>query len=151
MCDPHLLPPPHPDDGWSLVEVLIAVAIVLMMSATVGQAGLKQLERARSAAVRVQISAFTDALQDYAADCGSPPPQAEGLRALWIRPSGSHAASWRGPYVAGEIPLDPWGNEYRYHVPGPNGLPWEILSLGSDGAPGGVDSAADILSWRRVQ
>ncbi len=140
---------PHPDDGWSLVEVLIAVAIVLMMSATVGQAGLRQLERARTAAARTQIRVFADALHEYAADCGAPPGPTDGLHALWARPPGGHSNAWAGPYLDGEVPRDPWGNEYRYHVPGPNGLDWEIVSLGADGAPGGLDSAADIVSWRR--
>ena len=149
MNEPKSLTRPHPDAGWSLVEVLIAVAIVLMMSATVGQAGLRQLERARTAAARAHIRVFADALQEYATDCGTHPGPVDGLGALWNRPVGEHADSWAGPYLDGEVPRDPWGNEYRYHVPGPNGLAWEILSLGADGAPGGSDAAADIISWRR--
>ena len=49
---------------------------------------------------------------------------------------------WNGPYLKGELPKDPWGNAYRYTNPG-NGN-FEIVSLGSDGAPGGEGEAADI-------
>ena len=55
---------------------------------------------------------------------------------------------WDGPYLTKELPRDPWGNEYRYRAPGPNNLPFEILSLGSDGAEGGEGDAADIVSWK---
>ena len=43
-----------------------------------------------------------------------------------------------------EIPLDPWGNPYVYSVPGENGNPYTLKSLGADGKPGGSDENADI-------
>jgi general secretion pathway protein G len=44
------------------------------------------------------------------------------------------------------IPLDPWGNPYRYQSPGPGGERYIILSLGEDGRPGGFGFAADLSS-----
>ena len=45
------------------------------------------------------------------------------------------------------IPKDPWGNDYQYYVPGENGLPYGIMSLGKDGVEGGEGKDADITSW----
>jgi general secretion pathway protein G len=47
------------------------------------------------------------------------------------------------------IPPDPWGNPYVYHVPGPDGEPYEIVSLGEDGREGGTGDAEDLSSLRR--
>ncbi len=39
---------------------------------------------------------------------------------------------------------DGWGNELVFVVPGPDGLPYDIVSLGADGRQGGTGEAADI-------
>ena len=56
-------------------------------------------------------------------------------------------AGWSGPYIAKKIPTDPWGNPYDYSVPGPNGLPFGIRSLGADGREGGEGNDRDLESW----
>ena len=73
-------------------------------------------------------------------DVGRYPTTEEGLDALMKRPGSVNG--WNGPYLKGELPKDPWGNAYRYANPS-NGN-FEIVSLGSDGAPGGEGEAADI-------
>ena len=45
------------------------------------------------------------------------------------------------------MPKDPWGNEYIYKCPGDENRPFEIISYGADGEPGGEDENADINSW----
>ncbi|MES6459362.1 type II secretion system protein GspG, partial [Cutibacterium acnes] len=72
-------------------------------------------------------------------DVGRYPTTDEGLDALVKAPSG--VRGWNGPYVKGDIPLDPWGRPYRYTLQ--NGK-LEIVSLGADGAPGGEGEDADI-------
>jgi general secretion pathway protein G len=53
------------------------------------------------------------------------------------------AAGWNGPYLKGEIPMDPWKHPYQYAFPVGKG-DVQIKSLGKDGRPGGVDENADI-------
>ncbi|MBZ4334175.1 type II secretion system protein GspG [Corallococcus interemptor] len=45
--------------------------------------------------------------------------------------------------VLDSTPLDPWGHPYVYRMEGKTGA---VLSLGSDGKPGGTGDAADIFS-----
>ena len=42
--------------------------------------------------------------------------------------------------------LDPWKRPYLYVTPGPDGHPYEVLSYGADGLPGGEGPNGDISS-----
>jgi len=57
-------------------------------------------------------------------------------------------SSWKGPYLANEIPVDPWGNKYIYKCPGVhNPSSYDVSSNGADGKPGGND---DITNWQQA-
>ena len=43
-----------------------------------------------------------------------------------------------------KLPLDPWGNNYIYIIPGEKN-PFDIISLGADGQEGGEDENLDIF------
>ncbi|MFW5785769.1 MAG: type II secretion system major pseudopilin GspG [bacterium] len=136
------------DGGWTFLETIVVISIILLLSGTVGIVAVGQLGRARVAVARAQLAGFALALESYALDCGTYPTEAQGLEALWSQPVMAPVPeNWAGPYLMREVGLDPWGNRYEYRVPGPHGLPYEIRSLGSDGLPGGEGRAADILSW----
>lgn len=136
------------DGGWTFLETIVVIAIILLLSGTIGVVAVGQLGRARVAVVRTQIAAFGLALENYAVDCGDYPNEIQGLEALWRQPGAAPIPQrWDGPYVSREIGTDPWGNPYQYRAPGPHGLPYEIRSLGADGIPGGSGMDADIVSW----
>ena len=101
--------------AWTLAEVLLAMAIVFLMSGTVGIVGRTQIERARHLAARQQIAAVRVALETYAVDTGDYPTQEQGLRALVELPVLSPVPEgWHGPYLVGTVPTDPWGDPYAY-------------------------------------
>jgi general secretion pathway protein G len=54
---------------------------------------------------------------------------------------------WDGPYLTKGIPKDPWDRPYVYRSPGDGGRPYDLYSLGADGAPGGTDNNRDVTSW----
>lgn len=137
-------------EGFSYVETLVCIMVMLLLTVIVGVASLKLIDRAKEAKCHKEIEAFTLALEEYYSDCGILPSAEQGLEALWKKPVLYPVPSqWKGPYLDSEVPLDPWGNEYHYKVPGPNGLPYEIFSYGSDGKSGGEGSSQDIYSWKR--
>jgi len=130
--------------GFTLVELLVVLAILGMLAALVGPQVLNQLGGAKSKSAGIQIRDFEQALELYKLDVGKFPRGEEGLRALVTKPSS--AKGWNGPYLKkGEVPEDPWGNEYKYKYPGKNGYP-EIISLGADGRPGGSGEDADVTN-----
>lgn len=136
------------DDGFTFIETIVAISIILILSAAVGFSAIKYMERARTAACRNQIEVFRLALQSYLLDCGQYPAETQGLPALWEKPLLAPVPSgWGGPYTDRQIPKDPWGNSYVYRNPGDKNLPFTIVSYGADGKEGGEGANADIYSW----
>ena len=136
------------DKGFTFIETIVTISVILILSAAVGFSAIKYIERARAAACRSQIETFRLALQSYYLDCGRYPTEAQGLDALWEKPVMSPVPSgWGGPYTNRRIPKDPWGGDYIYKNPGENNLPFTIASYGADGRTGGEGTDADIYSW----
>lgn len=128
--------------GFTLLELLVVILIIGLLTGIVGPRLVTQISRSEVTTARAQMDALAKALQAYRIDAGHYPPTAEGLRALVQQPGGE--ARWRGPYLEGDVPVDPWGSTYQYKSPGANGREYELLSLGKDRAPGGFGDDADI-------
>lgn len=126
--------------GFTLVELLVVLAILALLAGIVGPKVLGQLGGAKAKTAAVQISDLEKTLELFKLDVGRYPTAEEGLEALVKKPAA--AAAWSGPYLKGGVPLDPWSHPYLYK-PGPGGT-LEILSLGADGAPGGDGENGDI-------
>ncbi len=136
------------EGGWTFIETLIVIAIVMVLTSSVGFMAIKYLEKARSVTARSQIETFSLALDAYYLDCGQYPTSTQGLVALWQKPTLDPVPlTWNGPYLNKPLPKDPWGNDYEYIVPGQSGLPFGIRSLGADKTEGGEGENADVCSW----
>jgi len=132
--------------GVTLIEMLVVVTIIALFAALVAPKILGRADQARVTAAKVQIENFQGALAQYKLDTGVFPTTEQGLKALREKPLG--VESWRGPYLPKDVPADPWGRPFLYKYPGDHGDEPDILSLGADGQPGGVDINADITSWK---
>ena len=130
-------------DGFTLLELLVVVAIIGLLAAYVGPKYFGQLGRSEQTLAKAQIESFNRALASYRLDIGSFPSTEEGLNALMINPAASN--KWNGPYLSKALPLDPWGKPYIYRTPGAKG-DYDLLSYGKDGQPGGSGDAADVTS-----
>lgn len=130
--------------GFTLLELLVVVAIIALLAAYVGPKYFSQVGKSEQTVARSQIEAFSRALGAYRLDVGSYPSTEEGLAALVTKPAS--AAKWNGPYLEKAVPADPWGRAYQYRAPGADGSEFEIVSLGKDGQPGGDGDAADVSS-----
>ena len=133
--------------GFTLVEILVVIAIIALIVSLVGPRVLNYLGESKVKAAKIQIQGFSIALDLFNLDTGRYPTTSEGLVAL-IRSPGN-IPSWNGPYLkSGSVPDDPWGKPYVYRSPGEHGA-YDIISYGSDGNEGGTGTAADITSWSR--
>jgi general secretion pathway protein G len=136
------------EGGWTFIETIIVIAIILILTSVVGVAVFRNIGRAGVAAARSQIDTLSSALNSYLVDNRRYPTQEQGLDALYTKPVLEPVPDdWDGPYLNKPVPDDPWGKPYEYIVPGPNGLPYGIRSLGADGMEGGEGDDADIVSW----
>lgn len=132
------------DDGFTLLELLVVLAIMGLLAAIAGPQVLKYLGSSRSQTARVQVQNIVASLELFYLDAGRYPSEAEGLKAL-VEPIPGVAA-WNGPYLRKADGLrDPWGVPYGYHNPGKT-KPIDVFSLGSDGAEGGSGEAQDIAN-----
>lgn len=129
--------------GYSLMEVLIAVAIIATLAALVAPRLFGQLDSSRQAAALTQIRMVETALDTMRLDIGRYPAEEEGL-ILLVAPTSDVGANWNGPYMDGGLPRDPWGNPYEYEARDDLGRRGRVYSLGADAAPGGEGMNADI-------
>ena len=135
--------------GFSLVELLVAVTIMLVLAGTVAVNLMKEPGKARVARAKSDIATLKTAVRLYESDNFAIPTQRQGLEALVAKPTSEPLPrNWRaGGYIdRADLPRDPWGNGYLYFAPGRNGEAFEILSYGSDAQPGGEGDASDISS-----
>jgi general secretion pathway protein G len=131
--------------GFSLIELLVVLAIVGMLGAVVGPQVMKHLGGAKSKTAKLQIEDLGAALDLYYLEVGKYPTTQDGLTALVQKPSS--ADNWNGPYLKkAKIPKDPWGNDYHFKSPGDNG-DYDLFSYGADNSPGGEKDNQDVLSW----
>jgi len=130
--------------GFSLIELLIVMIILGLLASLVGPRLFRHVDDARMSTARSQIELLGTALDSYRLDVGTYPTTEQGLQALRNEPS--EVRNWNGPYLARDIPKDPWGNEYRYRYPGEHG-DYDLWSYGADGQPGGEGDSAEIRSW----
>ena len=128
--------------GFTLLELLVVILIIGLLTAVVAPRFLGQVSKSEITAARAQLDALDKALQSYRIDSGRFPSTSQGLRALVARPADE--PRWRGPYLQGDVPLDPWGVPYQYRTPGNAGRDYDLSSFGRDRAPGGSDDDADI-------
>lgn len=133
------------DAGWTIVETMIVITIAMILTAMVGITAIKQVGKAKAVKAQTEIENLSLALTSYYLDCGSYPEETEGLEALYKQPAANDL--WDGPYINRAVGKDPWGNDYLYQVPGPEGHDYSITSYGSDGMEGGEGEAADLVSW----
>lgn len=136
-------------DGFTLLEILVVVLIITILATIVGVNVAKEPGKARAAAAAAHIGTLRTALQLYRMDNGMYPTQEQRLEALCTKPDRSPVPQRyreEGYLESRKLPVDPWGNPYVYLVPGRQGSPFEVLSYGGDGEPGGDGEAADISS-----
>jgi len=137
----------HPHRGFTLMELLLVMAILVILLGLVAPRFLNTQKKANVNAAKSQIGLFKSPLEMYALDMNGYPTTEQGLAALGETPSElENPNQWQGPYLDSDIPQDPWGHDYQYEYPPTHNerdFP-DIWSLGPDGEEGTDD---DIGNW----
>lgn len=139
------------------VETMVVISVLVVFATQFNSGVQKFIQKQKVNAAKRQIEIFRSALQSYYIDVGKFPASENGLLCLWKKAE-TENENWQGPYVNKEIPKDPWKNEYLYCRKEniyelemediPEGLPFAIVSFGSDGKIGGSGNEEDIVSWK---
>jgi general secretion pathway protein G len=112
-------PPPRgrprsakPGVGFTLIEVLVVVAILGILAAIVVPRIMDRPDEAKRVAAKADVGALVQSLKMYRLDNGFYPSTDQGLVALVQRPtSNPQPPSWK-PYLD-RLPQDPWGRRSR--------------------------------------
>lgn len=142
----------HPmkfNQGFTLIELLVVILILGLLVGIIGPRILGRTDDAKISTARTQIEQLSSALHLFKLDNGVYPSTDQGLNALISPPqTGDAIKNWKkGGYLTkGQVPKDPWGNEYLYLSPGVHD-DFDIISYGADGTPGGEGINKDINSW----
>jgi general secretion pathway protein G len=128
--------------GMTILEIMVVLAIIALVVGLGAPRVMDSFQRAKGQTARVALADLQSAVQLYYIDTGRYPTEAEGLDALLTPPPG--VTGWQGPYLENEEKLlDPWQRRVIYRAPGQTG-PFELISLGRDGQPGGSREDSDI-------
>ncbi|NVK22851.1 MAG: type II secretion system major pseudopilin GspG [Kangiellaceae bacterium] len=135
--------------GFTLTEILIAMAIVAIMGTIVVLSLIGNVDKANIQKLKADLGTIETALNSYKLDNGFYPTTDQGLRSLIEKPTSEPIPSNypRGGYLGSKaIPKDPWKREYIYVSPGRNG-DFDLFTLGLDGRQGGEGENMDIGTW----
>ena len=133
--------------GFTLIEIMIVVVILGILASIVVPNIMESPNEARIVKAKQDLRTLEGALNLYKLDNFNYPNTDQGLEALVTKPAGQpEAKNWKKNGYMKKLPKDPWGNEYLFLSPGPNGE-IDIFTYGSDGRKGGTDAAADIGNW----
>ena len=134
------------EDGFTLLELLVVLAILGLLAAIVAPQVLKYLGSSKTQVAKVQIENLSAALDHFDLDVGRYPTGEEGLDALVAAPP--NTPNWSGPYLQKPSALlDPWHRKFLYRMPGQHNNDVDVWTFGSDGVAGGTGEAQDVGSW----
>ncbi|MEM9066807.1 MAG: type II secretion system major pseudopilin GspG [Planctomycetota bacterium] len=126
----------------TLVEVLAVVVILGLLAGTLAVGFSGAFGKGRHELARTGIASIVNRLELYNIARSEWPALEQGLNAL----TAPEAKPTDEYFIAPENLSDPWGRPYQYITPGPDDYPYEVLSFGADGQPGGEGENADISS-----
>lgn len=133
--------------AFTLIEIMVVVAILGILAATIVPQFLGTKYEARVSAAKSHIATIGSALEQFNVHMDRYPTADEGLKVLTEKPAGD-SSKWRGPYLQ-QMRDDPWGHPYQYRYPGVHHpTSYDLWSQGADGADGGEGEAADIGNWQ---
>ena len=132
------------EGGYSLMEILIGLAIIALLIGVAGPRVFALFERGKQKVAEIQVNELQASLDLFRLDMRRYPTSEEGLQALLARPANG-AERWSGPYLdkASGV-IDPWDRPYVYQATG--GSDYQLASYGADGLPGGDGENADIIA-----
>jgi general secretion pathway protein G len=130
-------------EGFTLIEMMIVVAVIGMIMGLVGLQVVKKLDEARVDTTKNQIRQLGVILQDFRRVCGFYPSTEQGLDALVKAPAGRECKNYDPEGFVKKVPKDAWGFDFLYES---DGNKFRIRSLGSDNQEGGDGVNKDISS-----
>ena len=94
-----------PRPAFTLMEMMVVIAIIVLLAGLGAWSYMAYLERARESKAKLDITHVGEAVEQYNYDAGDYPPD---LVTLTQPMEGRHA------YLEAKDIVDPWGKQYQY-------------------------------------
>jgi general secretion pathway protein G len=136
--------------GFTLIEVMIVIAIVLALATVVGVAVFGRRDQAKKDMGTIDLNTIKNAMGQFRLDFDRWPKDEEGVAVLWDKSKldpEAEPSKWKGPYLQEPMPKDRWGNEWGYRQVSERSndeTKFDLWSFGPDGQEGTED---DLNSW----
>lgn len=133
----------NPVSGLTLIEILVSLTILSLAGAFVVGRVIDSLNDSKQKTAVIQMQNFKGRLQEYRLHCGQYPTTEQGIEALVTKPTSGPECKRYAPngYIDGQIPKDPWDNDYNYES---DGKTFKIKSFGADGVENGEGYDRDL-------
>ena len=127
--------------GFTLIEMMVVIVIIGIIAglAIVQLSG--RADKAKVMATKAMISQVSGAIENFKLDLNRLPQRLEELVTM---PTDVDPRKWNPGGYLKSFPKDAWDREFRYHVPGTKGQPYDLVSYGEDGREGGEGYAEDL-------
>lgn len=130
--------------GMTFVELLAVLVILGLVAGVFSVSIAGRFSQSKRELAKSQLGLIDGQVQAYYTLKSTWPPVDRGLAVL-TSPAASPSEAY---FLSADQLLDPWGNQFYIIVPGPEGHPYELVSYGADGQPGGMGADADLSSLR---
>ena len=117
--------------GFTMVEIILVVVIIMTLVAVVGPRLTGKSRQAKINTTKISMNSVKTVLQEFEVHAGRFPSTSEGLEALISKPSDLDDDEWAGPYTD-KLPKDSWKMEFDYTYPSEHGMDFDLVSGGPD-------------------
>lgn len=136
--------------GFTLIEVMIVITIILMLTGLVAYNVLGRQKQAKADLCKIDMNTIKGAMKQFRLDFDRYPKDEEGVKVLWdktalVVDNEQDEAKWH-KYLEEPLPNDRWGRPWGYKQVSEHGDEeiFDLWSFGPDGQEGNDD---DIVSW----
>lgn len=129
--------------GFTLVEIILVVVIILSLAAVVGPKLIGQGRKSKINMTKITMNNIKQGLGMFEMHAGRLPTSEEGLEALIKKPASLSDDQWAGPYVDKAI-KDGFNRDFEYRQPSQHGNDYDLVSGGPDTTIGTEDDITNI-------
>lgn len=131
--------------AFTLIEIVIVLTIIAILGSGVMYMTKSWIDTSKETRVQSDLDKIATGLLGYESKALRLPTTEQGVKALVEKPT-TEPVPERWSNFLEELPKDPWGQEYKYRLPGQKSKRgYDLWSVGPDGVDGNED---DIGNWK---